>query len=60
MPAKEFAQRLSDLKLTTSSGHYDLNRFVSSSVDDLKRYVDRCIEGARVLGHEVHHLAVPR
>ena len=52
MPAKEFAQRLSDLKLTTSSGHYDLNRFVSSSVDDLKRYLDRCIEGARVLGHE--------
>jgi sugar phosphate isomerase/epimerase len=52
LAAKEFAQRLRDLKLTTSSGHYDLNRFVSSSVDDLKRYVDRCIEGARVVGHE--------
>ncbi len=52
MPAKEFAQRLRDLNLTTSSGHYDLNRFVSSSVDDFKRYVDRSIEGARVLGHE--------
>ena len=52
MPAKEFAQRLRDLNLTTSSGHYDLNRFVSSSVDDFKRYVDRSIEGAHVLGHE--------
>ena len=52
LPAKEFADRLRDLSLTTSSGHYDLNRFVSTSVDDLKRYVDRCIEGAHVLGQE--------
>ena len=49
MPATAFAQLLRDQNLTTPSGHYDLNRFVSSSVDDLKRYVDRCIEGARVL-----------
>jgi sugar phosphate isomerase/epimerase len=52
LPAKEFADRLRDLSLTTSSGHYDLNRFVSTSVDDLKRYVERCIEGAHVLGQE--------
>ena len=45
-----FAQRLRDHNLTTPSGHYDLNRYVSTSVDDLKRYVDRCIEGARALG----------
>jgi sugar phosphate isomerase/epimerase len=49
LPAKAFAQRLKDLNLTTPSGHYDLNRFASTSVDDLKRYVDRCIEGARIL-----------
>ena len=49
--AKAFAQRLRDHKLTTPSGHYDLNRFVSSSVDDLKRYVDRCIQGAHAVGH---------
>jgi sugar phosphate isomerase/epimerase len=48
--AKEFAQRLRDHDITAPSGHYDLNRFVTTSVDDLKRYVDRCIEGARGLG----------
>ena len=51
LEAKAFAQRLRDHKLMTPSGHYDLNRFVSSSVDDLKRYVDRCIEGAHAVGH---------
>jgi sugar phosphate isomerase/epimerase len=50
LPAQSFAQRLRDNNLTTSSGHYDLNRFMSSGLDDLRRYVDRCIEGARALG----------
>ncbi len=50
LPAKEFAQLLRDLKLTTPSGHYDLNRFASASADDLNRYVDRCVEGAHALG----------
>ena len=50
LPAKEFAQRLKDNNMTTPSGHYDLNRYMSTSVDDLKRYVDRCIEGAHALG----------
>jgi len=51
MPARAFAERLRALNLTTPSGHYDLNRFVNTSVDDLKRYVDRCIEGAHAVGH---------
>ena len=50
LPAKTFAQRLKDHNITAPSGHYDLNRFVSSPVDDLTRYVDRCIEGAHALG----------
>ena len=50
LAAPVFAQRLRDNGLTAPSGHYDLNRFVSASVDDLKRYVDRCVEGARALG----------
>jgi sugar phosphate isomerase/epimerase len=57
MPAKSFAQLLADNKMTTPSGHYDLNRFMTTSVDDLKRYVDRCIEGARVLGQ--HYITWP-
>ena len=28
MPAKDFAQRLKDLNLTTPSGHYDLQNFL--------------------------------
>jgi sugar phosphate isomerase/epimerase len=50
LPAQALARRLGDNGLTTPSGHYDLNRFVSTPVDELSRYVDRCIEGARVLG----------
>lgn len=50
LAAEAFAQLLRDHNLTTPSGHYDLNRFVSTSVDDLKRYVDRCVEGAHALG----------
>lgn len=49
LAAKDFAQRLRDLKLTAPSGHYDLNRYVANP-EDLARYMDRCIEGARVLG----------
>ena len=50
LPAKTFAERLGEYKLTTPTGHYDLNRFASGNLDDLKRYVDQCIEGAKVLG----------
>ncbi len=50
LDAKAFAQRLRDLNLATPSGHYDLNRYVNTGVDQLKRYMDRCIEGARALG----------
>ena len=52
LAGKAFAERLRNNNLTTPSGHYDLNRFVSSSVDDLKRYVDRSIEGSHALGQE--------
>ena len=50
LPAKTFAQMLGDLNLTTPSGHYDLNQFATTSEDELTRYMDRCIEGARLLG----------
>jgi len=50
LPAAEFAKRLTEHNLATPSGHYDLQRFLNASADDLNRYVDRCAEGARVLG----------
>jgi hypothetical protein len=50
LPAAEFAKRLQDRNLPTPSGHYDLQKFLNASTDDLNRYVDRCAEGARVLG----------
>lgn len=51
---KEFKQILDDNHLTTSSGHYDLDKFILPGVtdDDLKRYVDQCIEAASVLKQE--------
>jgi sugar phosphate isomerase/epimerase len=51
MPARDFAERLRDHGLSSPSGHYDLNRFATAGDDDLNRYVDRCIEGARLVGH---------
>lgn len=50
LDAAAFRKQLEDLKLTTPSGHYDLNRYVNTSLDDLKRYMERCILGARALG----------
>jgi sugar phosphate isomerase/epimerase len=50
LPAKAFAERLRDLKMTCPSGHYDLNRFASAPDDALYRYVDACIEGAKAIG----------
>ena len=50
LPARDFAQQLKDRGLTTPSGHYDLNTFATASDADLYGYVDRCIEGAKVLG----------
>jgi sugar phosphate isomerase/epimerase len=50
IPARDFARRLEDHNLPAPSGHYDLQNLLHASADDLNRYVDRCIEGARILG----------
>jgi sugar phosphate isomerase/epimerase len=52
LPARDFVQVLREHGLTAVSGHYELNRFATASDADLDRYVDRCIEGARVLGQD--------
>ena len=52
MPARDFARRLQDHNLPTPSGHYDMQQFLHASADEMNRYVDRCAEGARILGQQ--------
>lgn len=47
--AREFKSRLDDMGLTVTSGHYGLSAFVDDK-EAMKRYVDRCILGAKALG----------
>jgi len=51
LDAKVAKKILDDNNLTSSSGHYDLDKYLvnNSTEDDLKRYVDECIEGAHTL-----------
>jgi sugar phosphate isomerase/epimerase len=47
--AADFKVMMDDLRLTTSSGHYDLGLYLSKPQAEMQRYVDQCIEGARAL-----------
>lgn len=46
MTAKDFYALLGELKLTTTSGHYDLFKYLNVPEVELLNYVDKCIEGA--------------
>lgn len=47
---KVYKQILDDNNLTSSCGHYDLDKYIINKTDDdLKRYVDDCIVGAHIL-----------
>ena len=45
----DFKMMLDDLGLTASSGHYGFSTFLSKPDDELHRFVDQCIEGAKAL-----------
>lgn len=47
--AKEFKIILDDLGLSASSGHYGFSDYLDKPADELKRFVDSCIEGAIIL-----------
>ncbi len=47
--ATDFKSLLDDLGLTASSCHYNFAAYFDKSGDELKRYVDQCIKGARLL-----------
>ncbi|MGC3948395.1 MAG: sugar phosphate isomerase/epimerase [Chryseolinea sp.] len=52
MSIPDFKQALADSQLTTTSGHYDFAKHFAEPADDMKRFVDRCIEGASALGQK--------
>lgn len=52
LPIGDFKSLLKDLGLTTSSGHYDLNKYMNSPEKDMLNYVDSCIAGASSLGQD--------
>lgn len=47
-----FKDMLDGLRLTASSGHYDFYRYFNKPEDELRRYVDACIHGAKILGQK--------
>ncbi|SIS73798.1 Sugar phosphate isomerase/epimerase [Zobellia uliginosa] len=47
--AGEFKQILDDLDLTVSSGHYNFSSYFDKPDDELKAYLDACIQGAQIL-----------
>lgn len=50
LKAADFKSLLEDLKLTTKSGHYLFSQYLNESEAAMMRYVDQCIEGAKILG----------
>jgi len=45
----ELKQQLDDMGVSITSGHYGFASYLDKSVDELKRYVNKCIEGAHTL-----------
>jgi sugar phosphate isomerase/epimerase len=50
--AADFKKLLEDNSLTTTSGHYNFHPFMNKSMDDLAKFTDSCIAGARTLGQK--------
>ena len=47
--SSEFKQILDDLNLSITSGHYGFSPYLEKSDDELKRFVNQCIQGAKAL-----------
>lgn len=47
--SSEFRKILEDLQVTASSGHFGFSSYLSKPDDELKRFVDQCINGAHAL-----------
>jgi len=47
--ASEFKSILNDLNLSATSGHYNFSDYFEASAEERKRFVDKCILGAKAL-----------
>ncbi len=47
--AHDFKKHLEDMELTVTSGHYAFTDYMTKSTDELKWFVDKCIQGANAL-----------
>jgi sugar phosphate isomerase/epimerase len=52
MSAAEFKRTLDDLNLRSTSGHYDLFKYLETPLPELSDHVSRCIEGALALNQK--------
>lgn len=50
--AADFRKLLEDNGLATTSGHYNFSEFLMKSDDDVKKFVDACISGAKALNQK--------
>lgn len=52
MKAADFKSLLDDNQLITTSGHYNFSELLYKSDDEMKKYVDQCVVGAKAIGHQ--------
>jgi len=48
--SSDFRNMLDDLQLTASSGHFGFSPYLNKSDEELNKFVDQCIVGAKTLG----------
>lgn len=52
MPARDLRKVLDDRGLVTTTGHYDMHRYLAKPPAAMSAYIDRCIEGALALNQK--------
>ena len=48
--AADYKKLMDDLEFKATSGHYDFSSYFNKPFDELRRYVDHCIEGSHAIG----------
>ena len=52
LKSTDFKKTLEDLDLSTTSGHYGFADYLDKPSDQMDRFVDQCIVGAKQVGHK--------